>query len=265
MQNQKSFRFYVYVALAMILLISSWEAEKTDAAVVSTAAGITAGNDIPKQSIRLRILANSDRIEDQWIKRKVRDAVVDSMSGWVQAPETIEQARTTVAAHLPDLERAVAGVLEEHGFDLAYKVELGKVPFPSKIFGGRVYPADDYEAIRVTLGQGNGQNWWCVLFPPLCFVDVSGDAADNKPVASAEIAAGSASEGASSRVAGKDSGASAVATVTTTKKSAEQVSAKSGAVTQGAAEGESINKPEVRFFLLDLMTNVIDFIKGLFS
>jgi stage II sporulation protein R len=95
----------------------------------------------------------------------------------VKEPDGIENARRVVQEQLPALRELVGHELGNRGLKYNYKVELGSVPFPTKMYGDRVYPAGNYEALRITLGQGEGQNWWCVLFPPLCFVDaVSGEA-----------------------------------------------------------------------------------------
>jgi len=164
----KSF-FFIHVAL--MVLVMSWEHSKTDAAF-TTVAG-SASDAIPQESIRLRILADSDAPADQILKRRIRDAVIESMNTWVSGPQTLAEARETVRSHLPELELLVGRMVKEAGFDYSYNVELGVVPFPTKVYGDRVYPAGDYEALRITLGSGLGQNWWCVLFPPLCFVDVA--------------------------------------------------------------------------------------------
>src|SRR5205085_1498387 len=108
---------------------------------------------------------------DQWIKREVRDAIVEQMNEWVKKPQGIEAAREAVRAHLPELSELVGETLQKNGFAYSYELELGQVPFPAKMYGDQVYPAGDYEALRVSIGTAEGQNWWCVLFPPLCFVD----------------------------------------------------------------------------------------------
>lgn len=105
------------------------------------------------------------------LKREVRDAIVEQMNGWVTAPQGIQEAREVVREHLPELNELVGETLRKNGFDYSYNVELGVVPFPTKMYGNQVYPAGDYEALRVSIGAAEGQNWWCVLFPPLCFVD----------------------------------------------------------------------------------------------
>lgn len=161
----RTWRTYGFVAFALMVLLMSWESQWNNPAL--------AVGGIPEESIRLRILANSDNATDQWIKRKVRDAIVERMNEWVDEPGSIDQARETVQANLGEIERVVGDVLRQHGFDYDYQVEFGNVPFPAKLYGNKLYPAGDYEAVRVTIGAGEGQNWWCVLFPPLCFVDAA--------------------------------------------------------------------------------------------
>lgn len=160
------------IIFVIIMLVMSWESQKIDAAVVDA--------QIPMDAIRLRILANSDKPEDQTLKRRVRDAVVEQMNSWVsqlEQPQNMDHARELIQTHLTEIEDRVGETLASSGYNYDYKVELGIVPFPTKMYGGQVYPAGDYEAVRVTIGKGEGKNWWCVLFPPLCFVDGgSGDA-----------------------------------------------------------------------------------------
>lgn len=128
---------------------------------------------IPHQAIRLRILANSDSVHDQWLKREVRNAIVQEIKTWSNSPKTIQQAREQISSRLPLFEKIAQNVLKKHGVSYPVKVEFGQVPFPTKLYGNKVYPAGTYEALLITLGEGKGDNWWCVLFPPLCFVDMS--------------------------------------------------------------------------------------------
>jgi stage II sporulation protein R len=161
MRTRKLNRVYLYTAFALIMLIMSWESNLASAALMNAT--------IPEQSIRIRILANSDRVEDQWIKKEIRDAITANVNTWSLTSEHIEDARNEVNRHLPELGELVRSLLAKYNYTYGYQVELGKVHFPTKIFGHTTYPAGEYEALRVTLGEGQGQNWWCVLFPPLCF------------------------------------------------------------------------------------------------
>jgi stage II sporulation protein R len=169
-----SWNSYIYLFFAFLVLLVSWEHNRTLAAVLET--------EIPEESIRLRILAHSDSVQDQALKRRVRDAIVEQMNTWVSGPTTLEEARVIVMDRMPELESVVEREIKRYGFDYSYKVELGMVPFPAKMYGNQVYPAGDYEALRVTIGAGEGQNWWCVLFPPLCFVEAAkGEAVVKNP------------------------------------------------------------------------------------
>lgn len=128
---------------------------------------------IPNEAIRLRILANSDRESDQELKRKVRDAVNEEITKWVGELTSIEEARSLLRSKLPEIQEIAENVTAENHSDQAVVVNFGKVDFPTKLYGQFLYPAGEYEAILITLGEGTGANWWCVLFPPLCFLDFS--------------------------------------------------------------------------------------------
>jgi stage II sporulation protein R len=238
--HSHSYRFpyrssYGFIVFALILLIMSWEAGKMDTAVAS--------GSIPQEAIRLRILANSDRPADQAVKRVVRDEIVKAMQGWATGPQTIEEARSTIIEHMAEIERITAEVLSSRGFDYGSSAELGIVPFPTKMYGSQIYPAGDYEAVRITLGAGAGENWWCVLFPPLCFIDaVSGEAS------AAEL-----------DVDGKETGTTLA-----------DASSKTGADMPKLAKAEPVaatdnGAPEAKFFIWELIQSIIDFFKSLFS
>ncbi|RYG71708.1 stage II sporulation protein R [Lentibacillus lipolyticus] len=129
---------------------------------------------IPDEAIRLRILANSDKQDDQELKRKVRDAVNAAITDWVEQITSIEKARTMINNRVPDIRKIVDRVLQEEDAAQPFNVEYGEnVTFPAKLYGSYLYPAGEYEAVLITLGEGKGSNWWCVLFPPLCFLDFS--------------------------------------------------------------------------------------------
>ncbi|QFT90945.1 Stage II sporulation protein R [Bacillus sp. THAF10] len=137
---------------------------------------------IPDEAIRLRILANSDSEEDQELKRKIRDRVNEEITIWVSDITSREEAREVITGNLAEIEKIVEEVMAAEGVYQDYNVDFGKVNFPTKMYGKFIYPAGDYEAILITLGEGTGANWWCVLFPPLCFLDFSnGEAASATP------------------------------------------------------------------------------------
>ncbi|PYI51118.1 stage II sporulation protein R [Paenibacillus flagellatus] len=223
MVKRLPYRSYWIVAFALIVMMTCWESNKTQAAVLDPG--------IPEQSIRLRILANSDAPDDQLVKRLLRDEVIRQMSEWVTEPDGIEAARNAVRSHMTDLETLVADVLAANGYDYDFKVELGQVPFPTKVYGNKVYPAGDYEALRITLGKGEGQNWWCVLFPPLCFVD----------------------------------GNAGVAVAKKTSDDVKTASADAGANGAGDSPANADGRPEVKFFVWEIVKAIIGFVKGLLA
>lgn len=233
---------FALILFSIVILLMSWEGQKVDTAA---AEGL-----IPQESIRLRILANSDGVGDQAIKRKVRDAVVGQMNAWVSElddPQSLEMAREVVQSHLGEIGAQVERTLSENGKDYSYQVELGNVPFPTKMYGGAVYPAGNYEALRITLGEGKGKNWWCVLFPPLCFVDAgSGDALAKKGKAE------EAKKETKDPSKGKKS--------PRVQKASASVSASAPDEPQQADPGET----KVRFFLWDMLVKLWNGIVGWF-
>jgi len=128
---------------------------------------------IPNDAIRLRILANSDSKSDQALKRLVRDEVNKAITVWVSDLTSKEEARKVLHTRLPEIQRIAEQVVRKQNSKQDVQVELGKVEFPTKLYGQFLYPAGQYEAVLITLGAGTGANWWCVLFPPLCFLDFS--------------------------------------------------------------------------------------------
>jgi stage II sporulation protein R len=128
---------------------------------------------IPQEAIRLRILANSDLEKDQNVKRLVRDEVNKEITKWVGNLTSQEEAKKVIKAGLPELQTIAENVVAAEGLDQEVQIDFGKVQFPTKLYGEYLYPAGEYEAVLITLGKGEGANWWCVLYPPLCFLDFS--------------------------------------------------------------------------------------------
>lgn len=122
---------------------------------------------------RLHIIANSDSAADQAVKLQVRDAVVEYLTPLVSQAADSAEAEAIVAAELPNLERLAAGICQDYGYGC--RGEVGSFDFPAKRYGQTVLPAGEYRALRLNLGEAAGHNWWCVIFPPLCFVDECGE------------------------------------------------------------------------------------------
>jgi stage II sporulation protein R len=148
----------------------------------------------PDSLIRLHVVSNSDSSEDQELKRKVRDEIVTAVAPAFIKAENIESARVIAMANLDIIRETAAREIRAEGKDYPVKVELNSFSFPTKHYGPFVLPAGDYEAVRVTIGTGSGANWWCVLFPPLCFVDMTRMAENNNLPESAAAQTAAAQE-----------------------------------------------------------------------
>ena len=118
--------------------------------------------------VRLHVLANSDSEEDQALKLKVRDAVLEAASPLIEGCTTQAQAIEVLNQHLSDLEAAARGVIEAEGRQDAVTVLLGEEDYPTRTYESCAFPAGRYVSLRVCIGEAAGQNWWCCLFPPLC-------------------------------------------------------------------------------------------------
>lgn len=120
--------------------------------------------------IRLHVIANSDSAEDQSLKLKVRDEIIKEV-GSLENSQSISQSRNYLKTHLGRMEQVAAEVIRENGKEYTAKADLGVRWIPAKTYGDMYFPAGNYEALNVTLGEGQGHNWWCVLFPPLCLIE----------------------------------------------------------------------------------------------
>lgn len=127
--------------------------------------------------IRFHVIANSDTPEDQALKLQVRDAVLSATQEFYPQEATLEEARDALSDHLGELARTGQETVEAAGYDYPVTASLEKCWFPTKEYDGFALPAGEYTALRVVIGEGGGQNWWCVVFPPLCLGSVSETAA----------------------------------------------------------------------------------------
>lgn len=128
-----------------------------------------------REYLRLHIRANSNSASDQDVKYEVRDAVVNYLSPLLSDVTDFNQALLTAEENLPALEELASRVLEENGFDYGAKVRLAREEFPARTYGSVTLPDGVYNALIIELGSGAGDNWWCVAFPPLCFVSEDGE------------------------------------------------------------------------------------------
>jgi len=129
--------------------------------------------DVPEKIIRLHVVANSDSPADQQLKLQVRDKIISSMSGRLEGLKDISEVKSIVQGSLAEIEVAAREVIEENRKLYGVKAVLTKMDFPTRAYGNITLPAGTYQALNIVIGEGKGKNWWCVMFPPLCFIDVA--------------------------------------------------------------------------------------------
>ena len=129
--------------------------------------------DISDSVFRLHVIANSDSKEDQDLKYKVRDKLIDYMNNISENCNSKEDVISLAQEHQNDFQKIAEDTVRENGFDYSVKINIGNFEFPTKHYGDISLPAGFYDALRVEIGDASGQNWWCVMFPPLCFIDVT--------------------------------------------------------------------------------------------
>ena len=133
----------------------------------------TVSSNISDSVFRLHVLANSDSEEDQNLKYKVRDALIAYLEDIAKHTSSKEEVMQLVTEHLQDFETIAKQIITQNGYAYDVTVEVGNFDFPTKNYGDISLPAGYYDALRVKIGEAKGQNWWCVMFPPLCFVNVT--------------------------------------------------------------------------------------------
>ena len=130
-------------------------------------------NNLSDSVFRLHVIANSDSKTDQELKYKVRDSLIEYMNTLTNDMNSKEEVIKIAKAHLEDFKEIAQNVVKENGYNYDVNVEIGNFSFPTKTYGDISFPAGFYDALKVEIGKAEGQNWWCVMFPPLCFVDVT--------------------------------------------------------------------------------------------
>lgn len=160
--NSKFKRFILVSALLILYVCIS---------AVSYTHAVT--TDIADSVFRLHVIANSDSAEDQNLKYIVRDKVIEYMSSISQNASSKEDVIEIAKANLDKIQAIASQTIRENGYTYSVNVEVGNFSFPSKRYGDITLPPGYYDALRIKIGEAEGQNWWCVMFPPLCFVDVT--------------------------------------------------------------------------------------------
>lgn len=132
---------------------------------------------LPRDVVRLHVVANSNGAEDQAVKLLVRDAVLEEAARWYQGAGSMEEASSQLCTHLQSIAGAARQVLGEQGVGYSATAQMTEMYFPTRDYGDFRLPAGRYRTLRVTLGEGAGKNWWCVVFPSLCLPAASGEEA----------------------------------------------------------------------------------------
>lgn len=157
--------------LKMVIILSFLLFLYTSICAISYAQNIS--TDIANSVFRLHVLANSDKQEDQNLKYKVRDNLLNYMNSICKDTKSKEEAISIVEEKKDTFEKIARDTIREEGYSYSVKINIGNFEFPTKNYGDISLPAGYYDALRVEIGEAKGQNWWCVMFPPLCFVDIS--------------------------------------------------------------------------------------------
>lgn len=141
------------------------------ALVISYSSSMTGS--LADKVIRFHVVANSDSTQDQLLKQQVKDEIIAYMEPLLKESSDIEETKYIIEESLPLIQEIAEEVIADWGKAYSVYVGLDEASFPTKSYGDVVLPAGEYEACRVIIGEGKGENWWCVMFPPLCYLDAS--------------------------------------------------------------------------------------------
>lgn len=126
---------------------------------------------IPNESIRVRVIANSSKKEDIKVKETLKNNIKPVIYNLLKDAKTIEEARDILKEKIPTIKVEIEKNLKIQNINTSYKIKYGENYFPKKTYKGIEYEEGEYESLVITLGEGKGENWWCILFPPLCMID----------------------------------------------------------------------------------------------
>ena len=123
--------------------------------------------------LRFHVVANSDTTEDQLLKQQVKDEIIAYMQPLLKNAEDIDESKRLIMAYSEDIKQVANRVVSKWGKDYKVQLFIDHANFPTKSYGDIILPAGEYEACRIIIGEGKGENWWCIMFPPLCYVDAA--------------------------------------------------------------------------------------------
>lgn len=168
---KKILNFIKNPKVKMVIILNFLLFTYTSICAISYAQNVS--TDIADSVFRLHVIANSDSEEDQNLKYIVRDNLLSYMKEICSDCTNKEEAIKIVQEHSKDFEQIAKNTIKEQGYSYDVKINIGNFEFPTKTYGDISIPAGYYDALRVEIGEAKGQNWWCVMFPPLCFIDVT--------------------------------------------------------------------------------------------
>ena len=163
--NIKNSKIGILITLSLLLFLYTIICAFSYVEAVST--------DISDSVFRLHVLANSNSDEDQNLKYKVRDNLLNYMNNICTDCTSKEEAMNVVSEHQEEFKQVALETIKNEGYSYNVKIEIGNFEFPTKQYGDISLPAGFYDALKVEIGEAEGRNWWCVMFPSLCFVDIS--------------------------------------------------------------------------------------------
>ena len=159
----KYLKKYIIITILLILYIL----------VYSIAYANSTISNLIYKIFRLHVIANSNSETDQNLKYKVRDSLISYMNDICKNASTKQEAICIANTHIKEFTKIAQNTIKKNGFNYKVKVTIGNYPFPTKTYGDISLPAGYYDALKVEIGEAKGKNWWCVMFPSLCFVDMS--------------------------------------------------------------------------------------------
>ena len=168
---KKILNFFKNSKVKMVIILSFLLFIYTSICAISYAQSIS--TNISDSVFRLHVLANSDSQEDQDLKYIVRDNLLNYMNDICENCTTKQEAIKIVTENQENFKQIALDTIHEQGYSYDVEINIGNFEFPTKTYGDISLPAGFYDALRVEIGEAKGQNWWCVMFPPLCFVDIS--------------------------------------------------------------------------------------------
>ncbi len=174
----------VYIALLLICLLNLNSCTSSNIVEDYQSTDELVYENIVNKIIRFHVIANSNSEEDQNLKLKVRDRVIEFVSNSLSESKSLDESRRFIIDNKNNIEAIAEAVIKENGYDYSVDSSLSKENFPDKVYGDVIFPQGEYEAYRILIGEAKGENWWCVMFPPLCFVDGTKEAVDSTKIVS---------------------------------------------------------------------------------